>query len=308
MFWPTLPLREAQLSELRWLDRTGADLGALGEPGVIGGFRLSPDNSQVAISLGDARPQRASIWLHDVARGFNTRVTADPAAFDNWPAWSPSGDALVFSSIRGHSANVYRLDLDGASTEKEIHLAEVGEYVCDWSPDDRWIACLRFNPVTDSGVIWFLGTGGEEKSFPFFDARFEHDSPQFSPDGKWIAYVSNDSGRREVYVAPFPGPGQKRRISNQGGDQPRWRKDGKELFFISADDRLMAVEISSEAPSRTGAPQPLFALVPNRHGDFPSDYDVSNDGQRFLVRKTVSGHRRMSPMVVVLNWSSEFLK
>jgi Tol biopolymer transport system component len=293
----------SRLSQLRWVDRNGRPCGDVGEPGILRGFRLSHDGTQVAKSLMDVRTRAQCLWLHDVASNVQTRLTTDPLRQDDLPVWSPAGDMLAFSAIspRG-SASLWRIRLDGSAPE-QFHASKHGEYVSDWSPDGQWIAVSKYSPATDSIAAWLYPSGGQDEPSLLFQTAFQILSVQFSPDNRWIAYVSTESGAPEVYVTVFPGPGMKRRVSSRGGTRPRWRADGRELYFISAAGELMAVDVKLDGSLRTGAPQLLFAidLETQYLEEHHNHYDVSADGQKFLVQSII-GDRRPTSFNIGLNW------
>jgi Tol biopolymer transport system component len=176
----------------------------------------------------------------------------------------------------------------------------------DWSPDGRFVIYRTVDPKTNYD-LWILPLHGDRKPFPFLVTRFQELDAQFSPDGRWVAYASNESGRFETYVQPFPGPGGKWQVSDNGGVQPRWRRDGKELFYVAADSKLMAVPVNVSTDGKSfesGKPQTLFTTRMFSGGvrnAFRHQYDVSKDGQRFLIN-AVSDEAGATPITVILNW------
>lgn len=215
----------------------------------------------------------------------------------------------MFASTRkGGVANLYRKAANGAGAEELLLESSEDKMSTDWSPDGRHVLYCMYDPKTQNDV-WALPLDGNQKTqkpFPVVQTEFEERNAQFSPDGKWIAYQSNESGRFEVYIQPFPGPGAKTRISTNGGAQARWRRDGRELFYMALDGRLMAVPIRLPVDGQTvdaGVPVPLFLAHPRRaieHIDGPQ-YVVSPDGQRFLVN-TIVEQGPTPPISVILNW------
>jgi Tol biopolymer transport system component len=299
-------------SQFVWFDRSGKAPEAVPGSDIGDGFNsaLSPDGRRLAFSrFADDTPGKTTdIWLLDVARGVASRFTSDPM-FDLTPVWSPNGDRLAFASNRKRadgstgSFDVYAKAATGLGNEDRLVGHDLGDPPSDWSPDGRFILYNR-ESRDNSNDIWGLPLAGDRQPFPVVETKFAESNGQFSPDGKWIAFQSNESGQVEVYVQPFPGPGRRTRITRDGGDQARWRHDGKELFYLTPDDRLMAVPMQLDAERDTvdaGMPQMLFALRVNgvpRH-PYGRHYSVSRDGQRFLVDtlKEVT-----LPITVVLNW------
>ncbi len=245
----------------------------------------------------------ADVWLLDLGRGVPTRLTVDPA-FDILPVWSPDGHRIAFASNRTGTFALHVKSADGTGNDELLASGEIGP-PSDWSPDGRFILAARqFGPRMPDDV-WAVPVAGDRKAFPVVESKTFHESNgQFSPDGRWIAFQSNETGRVEIYVQPFPGPGRKWLVSSDGGVQARWRRDGSELFYIAPDSRLMAVPIRLDSQSGTvdvGAPVSLFTLqLPMSPTTFYArHYMVSQDGQRFLVHtvKEVT-----LPITVVLNW------
>jgi Tol biopolymer transport system component len=218
--------------------------------------------------------------------------------------WSPDGGRVLFSSNRNGAYALYEKSTIGAGDEKLILPTQ--NVPTDWSRDGSFVLVQRRDPKTNTD-IWALPMGTNREPFPVVRTDFEDRDGQFSPDGKWIAYESNESGRWEIYVQPFPGPGASVQISVNGGAQVRWRADGKELFFIALDDRLMAVPIalpSNGGSPEAGAPVPLFATrVGGAVQSFSrQQYVVSPDGQRFLMNTILQG-AAISPITVIVNWT-----
>jgi WD40 repeat protein len=293
----------ANVRQLVWMDRSGKELGRVGPPAdLYVNPSMSPDGRRVVLQRTvNGNPD---IWLLDLARGVLTRFTSHPALDAN-PIWSPDGSRIVFTSNRDGPVDLYQKLVSGDGGEERLTSMPQTRTSNDWSPDGATILYR----VTDSKLgydIWALPTSGEGKPFPVVQTPFNERDAQFSPDGKWIAYQSNESGRFEIYIQPFPGSAGKELISTSGGGQPRWRRDGKELFYVGLDGQLMAVSIQMGSDGRTveaGRPVPLFPA----HVGAPvpvldrQQYIVSADGQRFLMNR-VSDEAGASPITVILNW------
>ena len=290
-------------SQLAWFDRGGRQLGTIGPPGAYLNPKLSPDGRRVAVEQVTANNR--DIWILEVERGIASRFTFDPAdEYD--PIWSPDGKQIAFVS----KLNLYQKPSSGAGTEEILLKDGVGTTAHDWSSDGRFIT---YRPV--QGVyVWVLplagdpsaGSGQGRKPFPFLQTEYVVIQSQISPDGKWLAYLSLESGRYEVYVQSFPKPGAKWQISTTGAVQPRWRRDGKEIFYIAPDQKLMAAPIRGDGTLEVGAPQALFETrTVLGAGTAPyalQQYDVAADGQRFLMNVTREGPAATAPITVVLNW------
>jgi Tol biopolymer transport system component len=280
-----------------WFDRAGKQIGTLGDAARYGTkVQLSPDGRQAAVVATDSQ-ERANVWLFDVARGVRTPLTVNGFVNGWGSVWSPDGRRLVFASTQKGRQDLYQKASSGAGPEDVLLASDFNKLPESWSPDGRFLLFntgqAKPNHFYD---LWVLPLLGDRQPFPFIESPFIDVASQFSPDGRWVAYNSNESGRSEVYVVPFPGPGGRVRISTAGGDNARWRVDGKEIFYL-ADNTLMAAAVTANG-SRfdVGAVQRLFE-VPVVDGFWP--YDVSPDGQRFLVN-TLEG--AVPPLTIVVNW------
>jgi len=284
-------------SQLSWLDRTGKQIGTVGEPNYYRAPRLSPDNQKIAVERMDPIKREGDIWLLEASRNYATRFTFTPEALLA-PVWSPDGDKIIFASQRNGPSDLYQKSISGTGNEEEFLKSNDYKNPCSWSPDGRFFAYALIDPKT-GWDIWILPTFGERKPFPFVNTPFNETAARFSPDGRWIAYGSNESGRSEIYVSPFPGPGAKLQVSNRGVGQPSWRGDGRELYYRTPDlKQLMAVEIKAGPTFEIGATKTLFE-VPTRI----QDYDVTADGQRFIVDMPI-GQEPSTAVTLVVNWTA----
>ncbi|HSS44757.1 MAG TPA: hypothetical protein VLO07_05380, partial [Thermoanaerobaculia bacterium] len=264
--------------------------------------RISPDGKRVALDIIDPQTGNNDIWIYQSSGGIPTRFTSHPA-FDSEPIWSPDGGRIVFMSMRQDHPDLYQKSSSGAGTEEAILESERTKYPTDWSPDGRFILYRALDPKTNL-ELWVVPVGGDRKPIPFIKTTFGVSHGQFSPDGRWVTYASNESGKWEIYVAPFPGPGGNWKVSSAGGSEPRWRRDGKELFYLAPDGKLMAVDVREGPTFEADVARPLFQTRLRQHissADLFS-YDVSADGQRFLVNTDV-GEVTSPPLTVVLNWA-----
>ena len=296
------------LAQLAWYDRSGQELTPLGRIPSFGTPALSPDEKFAAFMRGTGI---LNLWLRDLVRGTETRFTSS-AAVDATPVWSPTGDRIVFSSNR--TDGVYQLfqkSATGSGQDEVLFTNPNTKLPYHWSRDGRFIVYGEIDPKT-KGDLWVLpmeGADKERKPVPFLQTEFDELMAQFSPDGQWMAYTSDQSGKREVYVRPFPRAEGQWTISLAGGEQPRWRGDGKELFFEAADGKMMAVPVKASAgPKPTfeaGTPVALFdAHMAHNSTRVPLDYDVAADGKRFLITTTAGGEKAAPPLSVVVNWNA----
>ena len=291
---------QAGLSQLVWFDRSGNQLEPVGEPGNYYAPRLSHNGRRVAVDISDLQ-NNGDLWLYELSRPVASRFTFDPG-YDSAPVWSPDDDRIVFRSTRGGAGSDLYLKTVGSAANEEVLLAnESNTAPTDWSPDGEFIA-LRVGP-RDQNDIWVFSIQ-DQKATPFLATTFNEQEGQFSPDGKWLVYVSDESGQPEIYVQPFPGPGAKWRVSTKGGGMPRWGPDGRELFYLATDQKLMRVDIKMAPEVEIGEPQSLFLTRIKVLGLGPTQYDVSADGQRFLVNTLVE-EQDATPITLVLNWFEE---
>jgi eukaryotic-like serine/threonine-protein kinase len=282
---------------LLWRDRNGRELEVLGDPGNYGNPRLSGD--RLAFNLSDARNGKGDVWIRDLVRGVNSRFSLG-AGNNVRPVWSPDGATIVFSSDRSGSLDLYEKATRGQGAEKLLLKSDEAKTATDWSPDGRYIVYASANPKTLND-IWALPTFGDRKPIPIAVGPFGEFNAVFSPDGRFIAYQSGESGRAEIYAQTFPDGTGRWQVSNGGGVDPSWRADGKEIFYRSPDQKLMAVEIRTAASEiEAGIPKALFPITV-RPGGGRNRYVPSADGQRFLIDAPV-GRDAMSPTTVVLNW------
>ena len=297
----------AERRQFVWFDRAGREIGRVGDPDgfVLGGGdpSLSPNGRHIAVMR--TVDGNRDVWLLETTRGVLSRFTSENAA-NSGPRWSPNGQQVVFNSNRSGVFDLYVKSMASAEGDELLLATPQNKSVTDWSLDGRFILFRSVDP-TMSHDLWALPLEGDKKPFPVVRTRFVEPYGQFSPDGQWVAYQSNESGRAEVYVQPFPGPGAKIKVSTNGGAQMRWRRDGKELFYLALDGHLMAVPIraSRKEGLEPGEPVALFAakvgeVVPLLSG-YNQSYDLSSNGQRFLMN-TITEAVGAPPIEVILNW------
>ena len=291
------------LVELRWRDRGGRLLSSLGPPAEYYTPRISPDGQRVAFARRDGN--NSDIWVAHSAKNTLTRLTFD-AAIDDQPVWSPDGTSVTFANDRSGVANLYRKAAAGTGTIERLTTSGYQEQPLDWSGDGRF---LLFTRITVSSEIMIMpASGGQPQSF--LPQAFGATKSQFNPGvPRWIAYDYDDSGRREVYVQAFA-PGKtassaRWQISNAGGVMPRWRRDGKEIFYLSLDGKLMVVGVSADGDSfQSSTPEPLFNATPPLVRSPSFEYDVTPDGQRFLIIEPAEKAEYL-PLTLETNWMAK---
>jgi Tol biopolymer transport system component len=302
--------------QLVWVDRTGKSLGTVGPPdeGNPTSPVLAPDEKRVA--NGRSTQNNTDIWLTDISRAIATRFTFDPA-LDVSPVWSPDATQVVFRSTRKGPSDLFIKPANGATDEQPLLVSQQNKTPLDWSRDGRFLLFSVLDAKTQSD-LWVLpmapsnGSTDARKPFPIVQTSFDETQGQFSPDGRRIAYTSNESGRDEVYARPFSDAGGKWQVSTGGGSQPRWRADGNEIFYVAADAHLMAVPIRATLEGRAidaGTPLVLFPThLANGSGisltgwQSRALYAVTRDGRFLMNVNAVAAD--IPPLTVVLNWAA----
>jgi eukaryotic-like serine/threonine-protein kinase len=298
--------------QLTWFDRRGANLGAAAAPGYYLSLRLSPDASRVAVTRLDLTSVASNIWLNEFARNTLTRFTSDRNG-DADPVWSPDGTHVAYASSRSGRTGLYQKASNGAGGEQLLLEPEGRRNLDDWSRDGRFLLYSQGDSKTRSD-LWVMPLTGDRKPAVYVNSEFNETHGQFSPDGLWIAYASDESGRPEIYVRPFPlaADSGKWTVSNGGGGAPRWRRDGKELFFLTTNFRTVMVAQVSYTPSfTTSVPVPAFsASIQNNvatggGGSDSFNWDVTAEGKKFLLASVATQDDLPQPPIrVVLNWTA----
>jgi len=295
-------------NRLQWFSRDGKVIGA-GPQGVFASPRLAPDQKTVALSARD-QTSNSDIWVLNVARGILSRVTSDPQN-DWFPAWMSDSTRLLFGSTRIGATLLFQKSATGVGEEERVSAPSLPQTMASYPDDvsaDGKFALLHAS--TPNGYdIRVLPLPPGEPASNFASTPFNEVQARFSPNRKWVAYSSDESGRFEVYVVPFPSPTDRVPISVDGGMQPEWRGDGKELFYLSADHKIMAVPVATDGSTFTAlTPQALFSVeVIEPNAPYPNDYAVTADGQRFLVNSIVTEANRQT-LTVLLNWPAAVKK
>ena len=276
--------------------------------------------------LQDPQSKNVDIWVMDLARGVRTRLTFDPAV-DVLPVWSPDGSHIVFSSNRKGYYELYVKNASGAASEELLYGSDDGDrYPSDWSRDGRFIVFDFFPKESAKSDIRVLPLFGDRRPFPYLQTGFNDLAATFSPDGHWLGYASDETGRYEVYVAPFPGragpppggstavkppaetssgpQGGKWQVSQGGGLEPRWKRDGGSLFYLAPGGRLMEASVKEKGSAlEIGVPRQHFQIASVPSGPFDRAYTVAPDGQRFLINALPQGSAP-EPLTLVTNWTT----
>ena len=288
-----VPGSPAQFEQsLIWVDRDGKVEPLPAPPRNYSTLRISPDGQEVALGIDGAQ---SDVWLYNLARRTFTRLTFEGSS--QIPIWTPDGKRVTYRATRAGTRNLFWRMADGSGAEERLTTGEGNQTAASWSPDGKALGYYVVQGDTTAAAMWVLEVGGDRKPRPILPNSFNEFGPRFSPDGRWLAYFSDESGRFEVYVLPYPGPGGRWQVSADGGAIPVWNRNGRELFYRSGD-RMMAVDVTLQPSFSAGEPKMLF------EGQYAGAYDVSPDGQRFLMLKPVeeAAPRQIN---VVLNWTEE---
>ena len=289
-------------SQLLWYDRRGKQIGSVGLPDLVANPKLSPDEKRVAVDQTDVDGRHVNIWIHDLYSNSAARLGFGPW-LEQVTVWRPDGKQVVYTSNEKLFFSLYSKNSDGsgaADNIKDFGVPQQGPW--DWSRDGKYLLTRRDRD------LWYL-TMPDLQAKPLIQSPFLVRNAQFSPDTKYVAYASSETGTWEIYVSPFPSFGSKWQVSRGGGEEPRWRRDGKELFYLAPDGKLMATEVKTAAGFEAAFPVPLFQTHARQAisaMDFFS-YDVTGDGQKFLIN-TKMDMSNTAPLAVILNWSAEMEK
>ncbi|MGH8248792.1 MAG: hypothetical protein ACREUU_20475, partial [Gammaproteobacteria bacterium] len=290
---------------IEWINRSGTVIGAAAEEADYYGVRISPDGSRAAVSRVEG-PSNQDLWLLDLRRGQRTHYTFEPGSEID-VVWSPDSRQVVFSSAREGPYRLFRRDSMGSGQAEQLTTTGNLQRAHDWSRDGQVLLYSDVSPQTGTD-LWLLSMAGKHTPVAFLTTPFNEADGQFRPvagDRRWIAYSSDESGRDEIFVRRFPDSGAKWQVSSDGGSYPRWRADGNEIFFMSADGKLMAAGVRDrDGALDLDSPRALFPIFPQ---GLPHPYDVAPDGRRFLVL-TPAEDGRSQDLTVVLNWQAALRK
>jgi eukaryotic-like serine/threonine-protein kinase len=290
---------QADQRRLVWVSRNGAEQPMAAPARAYVFPRISPDGRRVAVGIAEEETQ---VWLNELNREPLTRFTFEGNVNNN-AVWTPDGKRIAIQSNREGPLNIFWQRADGTGGMERLTTSQYNNFPQSWSPDGQFLAFVELNPTTGYD-IWVLRLG-DRKAQPFLQTPFNESVPRFSPDGHWLAYISNESGRWEVYVQPYPGPGGKWLISTEGGTEPVWNSNGRELFYRSGD-KMMAVDIATQPSFAAGKPRVLFEGRYNPAPGTTPNYDVTPDGQHFLmIKRTEQVETVPTQINVILNWFEE---
>jgi hypothetical protein len=287
---------------LVWVDRTGATQPLSAPPGAYLMPRLSPDGQRLAVFTG----QPDCVWVYEIPRGTLRRLTTDEE--DAWNVWTPDGKRVVFASGPG-ARNLFWKPADASGSAERLTTSDYDQVPSSWSPDGQTLAFVQFHPITGNDILT-LSVAGDRRPRALLETGSNEQYPEFSPDGRWLAYTSDESGRAEVYVQPYPGRGPRQQVTVDGATAPAWARNGRELFYRAAGDavglmKIMAVPVTTRPTFTAGASRMLFqgrysATYPVR------GYDVTPDGRRFLMAQQQEPPSiKVTQMVLVQNWFEE---
>jgi Tol biopolymer transport system component len=281
---------------LEWFDRTGRALGTIGGPAPYEQVRLSPDGTRVAAAIEEVEAGSRSVWILEEGRDTPIRFTF--AGTHDWqPVWSPDGTRIAFGSYRDGPLNLYIKAATGAGNDEPLVISDEQKDTGDFSADGRHFA---YTSRITKGDVLVTTVAGAREIVPIARTDAEEGEARFAGDGRWIAYTSDETGRKEVFVQPFPPTGAKWQVSVGGGQQPAWRGDGRELFYVNDEGTLLSVAVAGGGPSPVfSAARPLFSV--GRPRNIETNYDVTRDGKRFLVAVLGTAPPRQ-PATVILNW------
>jgi serine/threonine protein kinase/Tol biopolymer transport system component len=299
-------------SRLIMFDRAGKEIKTIGTPADSNNQRISRDGQRLAVGVLDTSIVNYQLWLYDLFREKETRLTFGPNR-NSFPVWAPDGNSVVFASNKNGPYDIFEKRSDSTGSEELVLQSDANKYPTDWSSDGRFIAYSSTSPREGKPKIaqWLLPRFGDRKPYVLLQGEFNVGEGHFSPDGRWLAYTSDESGRAEIYVTPFPVGSSKWQVSSAGGSSPRWRRDGKELFYLAADSELMAAEVDGGPIFQVGTVHSLFHLFlrtgPSRLDLSPTSgqigYDAAPDGKWFVVNSPPAGSP--PPITLITHWTPE---
>jgi Tol biopolymer transport system component len=303
-------------NQLTWVDRSGKLVESIGMPGGYQSPDLSPDGKQIAVHRHEGNG--GDVWLVESSGGKTSRLTFNASQENSQPVWSSDGSHIVFGSRRNGKWGIYQKLSNGTGSEELLFESDLLKMPHSWSGDGKFVMYYVADPKTANDV-WALPLAGDRKPFAVLQTPFGEGHPQISPDGKWLAYESNETGRSEIYVQSFPPGAGKWQISSNGGQFSRWRRDGKELFYMDAVTfgKIVAVAINATGSKfEYSTPRPLFdsGYINTNFGGHTGSWNtfsVSADGQQFLIPRpesNLTAAAANTPITVVLNWTAALRK
>jgi len=296
---------EAEARRLAWCDAEGKVTGTLGKPAGYMAPAIDPTGTRVAVSIVDDKAGTYDIWVLEIARGTASRLTFDPAN-DFFPVWSPDGSRVAYANTAGGRADILAKDANGTGEPDSVWTSDVSKYPTSWSPDGRTLLCQRPDPKTKFD-IWAVPMTGDGKPYPVVQSPGGDGLPAFSPDGRWIAYNSDESQVVQVYVRPFPKGDGRWQVSIDSGREPQWSRDGKWIYYLSDSNDLMRAPIQTEGGFRAGTPQRVFQAHVVQSLQSRDRFQVTADPNRFLL-VTENASQTLAPTTVVVNWAAEIAR
>jgi serine/threonine protein kinase len=287
-------------SQLMWVDRNGKLIGNIGAPADYRHPALSHDGRKLAVQITDANASNGDIWVIDLARATSTRLTFDPAN-DFVPLWSADDKYIYFATNRNDAGDLYRKPASGLGNDEEVIRMPGFTLGSDLSRDGRYIAFSNIDPDGKRGWNTWTYSVADKRSTPFLQSQFNEFWPHFSPDGKWLVYQSDESGKVQIYVQPFPATGGKWQVSTDGGTRPRWSSKGNEIFYVLGSGKIMVAEVRTSGTFEAGIPKPLFDMRPKGGPD--QRYTVTPDASRFVINNSVKDEVK-APITLVQNWAA----
>jgi eukaryotic-like serine/threonine-protein kinase len=299
------PIPNRRRQQGYWVDRSGKTINSLKPLDDVGVSRLAPDGQRVVVSRYNQQAGSTDLWLSDVTSGTDVRLTSDPADDSYAAVWSPDASRIVWATKRGEHFQLYERAVSQTGQEAPLFQSNLNKFPTDWSPDGRYIIYHQVDPKTKYDV-WALPLFGERKPFPLLQTQANESGGALSPDGQWVAYHSDEAGRHEIYVQHFSAGSGKRRISPNGGVSPKWRGDGRELYYQALDSKLMAAPVTSGTSLVVGAPVAIAEFPYSGIAEI-ANYSVDRDGRRFLLCAQVETETN-SPLTVLVNWMAAVKK
>jgi Tol biopolymer transport system component len=293
----------AAANQLVWVDRSGAVVGSVGGVDAFQAPSVSPDGRMVAVSTADSKTGFADIWIYDLSRGFRNRISPR-VGFESFPVWSPDGSRIVYAADRAGPPHLHLVLLSDPEVEERLTEPDTIQTPTDWSADGKWIVFSK-DSVTAGSDIWLLPLGGDRKPVPLIAGDADERDARFSPDSRWIAFTSDETGAAEIYLAALERPRLRVRVSIEGGNGPRWSADGTELYYINRRDELMSVPVRRGAQLDFGTPRVLARLEGSRaaSSEIDEDYTLDHRTGRFLINRANTGPLAV-PVKVIVNWQS----
>ncbi len=287
-------------AQVSWLDRSGKAAGVPAiPPALVWNARLSPDGKTAALDIFDAQTGKNDLWLYDLVRGARSRLTPDGAGD---PVFSPDGRRVAVAWRGSAASGLYITDSSGEGKPDLLLESPQDKAPLDWSSDGRWILFMQTvgqeGPGLGKPELWVWSVA-ERKAAPYLQNEWRARSAAFSPDGRWVAYESDESGHPEVSIRPFPGPGSRTQISKGGGGLPRWSRDGREIVYPCCGDKLMAVEVKTRSGFEATEPRVLLTLPTGTEV-----WDITSDHQRVFVAAPSTSVRNSAPLSIVTNWTA----